>query len=344
MDALALVAGLVIVAALDLYAISGGADYGGGVWDLLARGPRAGRQRDLISHAIGPIWEANHVWLILAIVVLFTGFPAAFARITTILHVPFFLMLLGIVARGAAFSFRSYGSPQGETQGRWGRVFAVASLITPLLLGTILGAVAAGTVPAEATSAAVFFTSWLGLFPLSVGLYALIMFAFLAAVYLTVEAEDEELREDFRRRALASGILLGILAAAVLAVAGLRVPEILEDLTRTPWSWALHAFTAAAALGTLFALWRRLYPLARIGAVLQVSLIIWGWAFSQYPHLIEPDLTLWDAAAPHITLKLLLEALALGAVLLVPSFVYLFRVFGKVWRAVPTSGGPRGDG
>ncbi|HKH46440.1 MAG TPA: cytochrome d ubiquinol oxidase subunit II, partial [Thermoanaerobaculia bacterium] len=236
----------------------------------------------------------------------------------------------GIVARGAAFSFRSYGSPRGEKQRHWGRVFAVSSLVTPLLLGMILGATAAGTVPAEPRSTAVFMTSWWGLFPLSVGLYALVLFAFLAAVYLTVEAEDEDLREDFRRRALGSGILLGVLAAAVLAVAGLRVPEILDDLTRTPWSWGLHALTAAAALGTLFALWRRHAPWARIGAVLQVSLIIWGWAFSQYPHLIKPDLALADAAAPPITLKLLLGALAAGVVLLVPSFVYLFRVFGKV--------------
>jgi cytochrome bd ubiquinol oxidase subunit II len=123
---------------------------------------------------------------------------------------------------------------------------------------------------------------------------------------------------------------LGVLAAAVLAVAGLRVPELLEDLTRTPWSWGLHTLTAAAALGTLAALWHRRYRLARIGAVLQVALIIWGWALSQYPHLIKPDLTFQEAAAPPITLKLLLGALAAGLVLLVPSFVYLFRVFGKV--------------
>lgn len=338
MDALALTAALVIVIALDVYAVSGGADYGGGVWDLLARGPRAERQRKLISHAIGPIWEANHVWLILAIVVLFTGFPPAYARITTILHVPLFLMLLGIVARGAAFSFRSYGSPQGEKQRSWGWVFAVASLITPLLLGMILGAIAAGTVRPEASSAAVFFTSWLGFFPLSVGLYALVMFAFLAAVYLTVEADEEDLREGFRRRALVSGIFLGLMAAVVLGVAGLRVPEILQDLTRTSWSWVLHALTAATAVWTLLALWRRRYLQARIGAVLQVSLIIWGWAFSQYPHLIKPDLTLSGAAAPPITLKLLLGALAAGAVLLVPSFVYLFRVFGKVRRPGSAAG------
>ena len=330
MDPLALTAALAIVAALVVYALSGGADYGGGVWDLLARGPRAERQRELIAHAIGPIWEANHVWLILAIVVLFTGFPPAFGRITKVLHVPLFLMLLGIVARGAAFSFRSYGNPQGDAPPHWGRIFALASLLTPLLLGVVLGAIAAGTVPAEPRSAADFFTSWWGIFPLSVGLYALVMFAFLAAVYLAFEAEEADLQEDFRRRALGSGLLLGFLAAAVLAVAGLRVPEILHDLTRTPWSWALHAATAAVAVVTLVALWRRRFRWARLGASLQVSLIILGWAFSQYPHLVKPDLTLWEAAAPPVTLRLLLGALTAGAVLLFPSFFYLYRVFGKV--------------
>ena len=341
MDAggMALAAALVIAAALNVYVLSGGADYGGGVWDLLARGPRSERQRELVAHAIGPIWEANHVWLILAIVVLFTGFPPAFARITTVLHVPLLLMLLGIVARGAAFSFRSYGSPRGsrgDIQRHWGRVFAVSSLLTPLLLGVTLGAIASGRVRAEVTDASVFFTSWWGLFPWTVGLFALVMFAFLAAVYLTVEAQEEDLREDFRRRALASGVLLGGMAALALVAAGLEAPELLHDLTRTSWSWALHAATAAAALATLAALWRRRYRLARIGAVAQISLILWGWAFSQFPHLVKPDLTIWDAAAPAVTLRLLLIALAAGTVVLLPSFLYLFRVFGKVRR---TSGG-----
>jgi cytochrome bd ubiquinol oxidase subunit II len=323
-----LAAGLVIVAALNLYAVSGGADFGGGFWDLLARGPRARRQRELIAHAIGPIWEANHVWLILAIVVLFTAFPPAFARVTTVLHIPLFLMLLGIIARGAAFSFRAYGDPARETQRPWGPVFAVSSLLTPLLLGVVLGAIASG----RATLEAGFFASWWGLFPFAVGIFALAMFAFLAAVYLAVEAEEGEMREDFRWRAMISEVALGVMAALVLAAAGSRAPEILHDLTRTPWSWALHAVTAASALTVLFALWRRRYGLARIAAVLQVSLIVWGWAFSQYPHLVRPDLTLANAAAPPVTLRLMLGTLAGGTVLLLPAFVYLFRVFGKLRR------------
>jgi cytochrome d ubiquinol oxidase subunit II len=339
MTGLELTAGVVIVAALNLYALSGGADYGGGFWDLLARGPRAAKQRRLIAHAIGPIWEANHVWLILAIVVLFTGFPPAFARVTTFLHVPLLLMLLGVIARGSAFAFRSYGDPAREMERPWGSVFAVASLLTPLLLGVILGAIASGRVVTGAGSvaggsAAPFFTSWCHPFPFAVGLYALGMFAFLAAVYLTVEA-DGELRETFRRRALASELVLGVLAAGVLGMAERHAPQILHELTRTPWSWALHTVTAAAALTVLAALWRRRYRLARAAAVLQVSLIVWGWALSQFPYLVPPDLSLATAAAPPVTLRLLLAALAGGTVLLVPAFFYLFRIFGKV----PGAGG-----
>lgn len=344
MTALELAAGLVIVAALNLYVLTGGADYGGGFWDLLARGPRARRQRELIAHAIGPIWEANHVWLILAIVVLFTAFPPAFARITTVLHIPLLLMLLGVIARGAAFSFRAYGDPAREMERPWGPVFAVASLLTPLLLGATLGAIGSGRVAAP-TGSAVFLDSWLGLFPLAVGVYAVAMFAFLAAVYLAVEAEDGELREAFRRRALAAELVLGVVAAAVLLAAEVTAGGaggVLHALTRTPWAWGLHAATAAAALTVLGALWRRRYRLARAAAVLQASLIVWGWALSQYPFLVRPDLTLANAAAPPVTLRLMLGTLGAGTLVLLPAFLYLFRVFGKL-RTRPSPTAPPGS-
>src|SRR6266571_88127 len=134
----------IIFAALNVYALLGGADFGGGVWDLLATGPRKQRQRELIADAIGPVWEANHVWLILALVLLFTCFPTAFARLGTLLHIPLSLVLIGIVLRGSAFTFWRYGGHGDEEQRRWGVVFAVASLITPLLLGTTVGAIASG--------------------------------------------------------------------------------------------------------------------------------------------------------------------------------------------------------
>jgi cytochrome d ubiquinol oxidase subunit II len=362
-------AGAAILVALVAYGLSGGADFGGGVWDLLARGPRAARQRQLIAHSMGPIWEANHIWLILAIVVLFTAFPPAFARIATVLHLPLLLMLLGIVARGAAFSFRSYGRPDGEAAGPWGRVFAVASLITPLLLGIVVGAIARGSARPP-SSAADFLTAWIGPFPFAVGAFALALFAFLAAVYLAHDArrgaaegppsavaaaavddgangadgahgaepsKPSQLSEDFRRRALASGVLLAPLAAGVLAVAAREAPRLLHGLIRTPWSWALHALTAACALTALAALARRRLGLARAAAAAQVALILAGWALAQYPYLVPPDLTLAAAAAPAETLRALLAALAAGALLLLPAFFYLYRVFGHVrgwsgWR------------
>ena len=134
----------VLVVALNAYVLMGGADFGGGVWDLLAGGPRRDAQRALIAHAIGPIWEANHVWLIVAVVVLFTGFPDAFATLATVLHIPLSLMLVGIVLRGSAFTFRSYGAKSGRAVRGWGRAFAIASTITPVLLGIAVGAVASG--------------------------------------------------------------------------------------------------------------------------------------------------------------------------------------------------------
>src|SRR5215203_2683166 len=167
MPPLEILLGGAILVSLTFYALMGGADYGGGVWDLLARGPRAGRQRALIAEAIGPVWEANHVWLILVIVMLFTAFPLAFATVSTALHVPLTVMLIGIVLRGTAFTFRSYDSKRDHVQRRWSIVFSVASLVTPVVLGMTVGAIASGTIRVEnglVTSG--FFASWLAPFPL----------------------------------------------------------------------------------------------------------------------------------------------------------------------------------
>ena len=129
-----LVAGVVMVA-MVAYIVTGGADFGGGVWDLFAGGPTAARQRDVIAHALGPIWEANHVWLVLVVVLLFVCFPLAFAAIATALHVPLALMLVGIVLRGSAFTFRTYDRDDAHSRRLWGRTFAIASVITPVMLG-----------------------------------------------------------------------------------------------------------------------------------------------------------------------------------------------------------------
>jgi cytochrome d ubiquinol oxidase subunit II len=318
----------VMVASLVLYALLGGADYGGGVWDLFAFGPRARAQRKLIAEAISPVWEANHVWLILVVVILFTAFPPAFAAIATALHIPITLLLIGIVLRGTAFTFRTYDVQRDDVQRRWSLVFSIASIITPILLGTTLGAIASGTISVEngaVTSG--FFRSWLAPFPFAVGFFALALFAFLAAVYLTVEARERKLQEDFRMRAIISGVAVGLLALMVFILAKTGAPTVRAGISRSWWAVGLHVLTAIFAIGAFLTLWTRRYGLARICAAAQVTLILLGWAFAQFPHLVEPDLTISSATAPQITLELLLGALAAGAILLFPSYYYLFRIF-----------------
>lgn len=327
----ALVAGA-IAASLNVYAVTAGADFGGGVWDLLATGERRDRQRALIAEAIAPIWEANHVWLILVVVLLFTAFPPAFAQLMTVLHIPLSLMLLGIVLRGSAFTFRSYDSRRDSVQRRWGRIFAIASMATPLLLGTILGAIATGAVgaqdPATATNFAEAYVSpWLSPFPIAVGVLALVLFAFLAAVYLTVEASDNDLRDDFRARALSSAVALVVVAIAVLVLARSEAPLVWRSLMEGSGAMALRMAATVAALAAMFALWRRSYRAARIAAVVEVSLITWGWALGQFPYILPPQMTVQSAAAPASTLELLLIALAVGLAILLPSLRYLFKVF-----------------
>ena len=318
----------VMVASLVIYALLGGADYGGGVWDLFAFGRRARQQRALIAEAISPVWEANHVWLILVIVISFTAFPPAFAAIATALHIPITLLLIGIVLRGTAFTFRTYDAQRDEVQRRWSLVFSSASIITPILLGTTLGAIASGTIRVEnGVVTTGFFSSWLAPFPLAVGLFALTLFAFLAAVYLTVEAQQHQLQEDFRLRALLSGAAVGLLALTVFILAKNGAPTVRAGISRSWWALGLHVFTAIFATAAFYALWTRRYKLARICAAAQVTLILLGWAFAQFPHLVEPDITISSAAAPQITLELLLAALAVGAIVLFPSYYYLLRVF-----------------
>jgi cytochrome d ubiquinol oxidase subunit II len=333
--ALELALALVILLALVVYALTGGADYGGGTWDLLATGPRADRQREVIEDAIGPIWEANHVWLILVVVVLFTAFPPAFAAMMTALHIPVTLVLLGVVLRGSAFAFRKY-DPRDAPRRRWGTVFGAASLATPFFLGLTLGALATGDVRVEGgrvTSG--FLTGWTSAFAVGCGAYALGLFAFLAAVYLTVDAEGEaEVQEDFRRRALVAGVALAPVAALVFVLARQGAPRIFRGLTDW-WAPLLLLATSVCAVGALVALWTRRFRLARVAAAGQVTLILTGWALAQYPYLIVPDVTIAGAATEARTLRLLAWTLALGVIVLLPSFAYLFHVFRRARASAP---------
>lgn len=333
----------VILLSLVVYALMGGADFGGGMWDLFARGSRAKAQRDVISHAIGPVWEANHVWMIVAVVLLFTAFPTAFAVIMTALHIPVTLMLFGIVLRGSSFVFRKLEEEVGAGQedGRgWQRTFAVSSLLTPVMLGVVLGTLSTPAIGWEdGVVTGGFFQPWLAPFPWAVGLLTLSLFAWLAAVYLVLETRDPELREDFRSRALGSGVAVGVLGVVVAWLGRGAAPEVSGHLLESPWGQAVVVAGALAWVGAMVMLRQRRWILARLGAGAVVVLVLVGWGFGMFPWLVAGSVSIEAAAAPEVTLRLVVWILGGGTVLLVPAFAYLYWIFKRGVLFPETDGG-----
>jgi cytochrome d ubiquinol oxidase subunit II len=321
--ALELGLGVTMILALVLYFLLGGADFGGGVWDLLATGPRRQAQRQVIEHAIGPVWEANHVWLILVVVVLFTGFPRAFSALSIAFHVPLTLFLIGIVLRGSSFAFRSFGAGS-----HFGVVFSMASVVSPILLGMVVGAMASGRVALpDARVSGDYYAPWLAPFPVATGLFTLALAAYLAATYLTNEAPTPELADDFRRRALAAGGAVAVMAVVTMLAAARGAPHVADRLMGRSWAWGLELVAAGLAVAGLAALARRRYRLARLLAPAQVGLVVIGWAAAQYPYVLVDQLTLTEAAAGPRTLRLLVYVLLGGAPILAGSLYLLFRTF-----------------
>lgn len=324
------VAGLTLVAVVA-YGVLGGADFGGGVWDAVASGPRRHEQRDAIARAMGPVWEANHVWLIFVVVLLFSGFPVAYSALSVGLFTPFHLVLLGIILRGAAFVFRAY-SPQsgravdaGTGARRWGVVFGAASVITPMLLGMCLGAVSAGGLHLVDGDVRLDGVPWLAPVSLAIGAFALALCAYLAAVFLAYETEAE-LSEDFRTRALWAGTAVVALSVLMLPLLVRQAPHLWDGLTAGRTLPVLVA-GGIAALASGWWLRTRHYRLARLAAVTQVGCLLAGWGLAQYPYIVYPDITLFSAAAPDPTLRFILYSTPLGMAVLLPSLWYLFRVF-----------------
>ena len=318
----------VLLAALVIYSLLGGADYGAGFWDLMCSGLRRHDQRDLIARAIQPVWEANHIWLILVVVLTFSGFPSAFSYISLGLAVPLFLILLGIVLRGSSYVFRAYFTGSVRTQLQWGKVFSISSCITPLFLGIVIGTISSDSVLVkDGLSENGFLRTWFCPFPLIVGLLALSLFAYLSACYLTIETDNAALQSDFRTRALISGIVSIVMAVLTYVIAGDSAKSIRDGLAHAPYVWLIECGAAVAALIAFQALWSRRYLRARMAAAVQVALIVAGWGVAQYPYLVRPQLTIANSAAPSNIVSDLVVAVALGAVILIPSLILLLVVF-----------------
>jgi cytochrome d ubiquinol oxidase subunit II len=327
---------------LTCYALFAGADFGAGLWDLLAGRPTTGMpRRRLIEHTIGPVWEANHVWLIFVIVLLWSCFPPVFAAVMSTLYVPLTLAALGIIARGAAFAFRK-ASTELWQQRLFGAFFALSSVLTPFFLGTVAGGIASGRVPPGLAKGDVI-TSWLN--PTSVlgGILAVLTCAHLAAVYLTAEAargRSTELRTWFQRRAMISGLVSGVVALAGIAVLHADAPRLFHGLTHR----ALPLVILSAVAGVIdLALLRRRPALARLLAALAVAAILWAWGAAQYPAMLVPEVTASEAAAHHSVLVACLGSLAVGAVILVPSLWWLYSLFQHEPKEPGEPGEPGGS-
>ncbi len=312
-----------------LYAVLGGADFGGGVWELTAARRASVEERTLIRRAIGPVWEANHVWLIFVIVVLWSAFPPAFAGLTQALWVPLFLALAGIVFRGVAFAFRGHVAGHTRQEALWGRVFALASTAAPFFLGAAVGAVASGLeVDASGTFSGDILTGWLSPMAVFGAFFAVAVCAFLASAYLTREAAaagDVALTDRWRRRALLTGALVGVLATGGIALVTVDAPEVWDGMRER--AWPLIIVMVTSNLLSLWGLWRRRWNLAAVGAAGTVAAIMWGWALAQYPLLVPSQLTVDAAKAPDTVLTIMAWGVVAGLVLLVPALVLLFSLF-----------------
>ncbi len=322
---------LMMGAGVTLYVLLGGADFGGGLWDLLASGPSRERQRALISDSIGPVWEANHVWLIFVITALFAAFPSAFAVLMQALYLPFSLVLAGIVLRGSAFAFRSHGDRDSRWQRVWTRVFGIASLVTPVVLGMAGAALSTGDIRVRGGVIEASTSAWLGPLAWVSGALTLAMCAYLAAAYLTVEAEergDAELSELFRVRAVVAGIVAGVLAGVGLLVVRADAPLLWRGMTSD--AWPLVALSGLGGVAAIALTARRKARAARLAAVLAVGAVVAGWGIAQWPYLIVPDVTAADAAAPLAALRSITIGYLIGGALLAPSLYALFRLFKSV--------------
>ncbi|HWG24429.1 cytochrome d ubiquinol oxidase subunit II [Actinospica sp.] len=329
----------IALAGLVLYTLLAGADFGAGFWQLAAgRGERGRDIRDHAHRSIAPVWEANHVWLVLVLTVLWTGYPTFFGSVFSTLAVPLFLALLGIIFRGLSYALHTATDDPRQLR-VIDTTFSISSIVTPFMLGTCIGAIASRRVPVG-NAAGKLFSSWTNSTSLLSGFMAVSTGAFLAAVFLAADARRAPvvgLDRAFRIRAFAAAVVTGALAVAALGVAHSDAPELFHGLTRG-LGLAAVIVSAVAALASIGLVAIRRYGVARIVAAIAVAALLCGWAAALRPYLL-PGLTVRDAAADSGTLIAVIVATAIGAVVLFPSLAYLFRL-SLAGRLTPDQRGP----
>jgi cytochrome d ubiquinol oxidase subunit II len=315
----------ILIMVIAAYALFGGADFGGGIWDLLAGSAKRGAApRGLIDESITPVWEANHVWLVFILVLTWTAFPLAFAAIMTALFVPLSLSVLGIVLRGAGFAFR-HTAQRLRMQQLTGATFAAASLITPYFMGAVVGAITTGQVPVHPTGNVL--AAWISPTAILTGFLFVAACAYISAVYLVLEARQrghENLVRYFSLRATAAGVVTGALAGGTFAELSNSAPYVYHRLTGI--ALPLVAVSIAAGIAVLGMLWLRWHHalFLRATAAIAVATVVWGWGLAQYPYLFPTSLPLAAGSAPTASLAAEFVVAGLAVLLVAPGFAVLY--------------------
>ena len=320
---------------LLLYLLLGGADFGAGILELFTRKKNIERSQAITYRAIGPVWEANHMWLVLMVVILFVGYPAIFKVISIHLHIPILVLLTGIIARGTAFIFRHYDAIQDNSKRYYDAVFKYSSFIPPLFMGMMAGALTNGHIDPGSTD---FYTAyidpWFNFYSISVGLFTVSICAFLAAVYLIGEAESDYDRKRFIQKAAITNITTVLAGALVFILAHLEGMKLVGEIFGA-WPSMLALVLATLSLGILWYYLRKgKFIRLRVLAGFQIMMILFAWLWVQFPDVVViaggPNLDLLNAAGPEGTIKALTAALIIGGAIILPALFYLFRTFGLI--------------
>ncbi len=320
--------------AILLYVLLGGADFGAGIIELFTSQRDIRRTRKTLYHAIGPIWEANHMWLIIVIVILFVGFPIIYSDLSVYLHIPLLIMLLGIIARGTAFVFRHYDAVKDEMQELYNKVFVWSSFITPFFLGVIAGSTISGHINKEAqTFLDAYILSWLNWFSLGVGLFTVALCGFLASVYLIGEADNENDRQRFIQKAKRTNIIAVMAGVLVFAAA------IADEVPLFNWVFGepVGLIAVIAATLSLIVMWKWIHTkillIPRVLVGFQVTMILLAISYAHFPNFViikgGENLSLYEYMGPLKTMWALGWALVIGSVFILPALFYLYYSFQK---------------
>lgn len=322
---------VILGASFLLYTLLGGADFGAGIVETFA-----GRREEItISRAMAPVWEANHVWLILAVVILFTGFPVVYASLSWVLHIPLMMVLLGIIMRGTAFTFRRYDVHQGRSHKYYSFLFRLSSFITPVFLGMTLGSMILGRISFDQSEGfyTVFVAPWLNWFCFTMGAFTACLFSYLASVFLVGETNIDGERLEYARFSKLSMIVTMVLGLLVFVVAEMEGHHLTKTFMHSTPSiiMLVVAFLFCPVIWHFLNKERNKTVYLRVGTGIQVTAILLGWFYIQFPVLIEvknsAELTFYNTQAPAATLEQLLIALIAGLFLVIPGFIFLFRIF-----------------